>query len=186
MTKRGPKRGRRVEVLSEQQLAFVRAVLEGLTYTEAARRAGYSGSDDALATSGSRVARKPHVAQEIARQRAILDGKSNMTREARLAIAEQMILDPKLDARERLKALELRAKMGGDFIERRQIENTGPAGGPVQIEVKLTTERAIALARKAIEDGQPKQPTASTEATVGGTAATVVPAEPERPADVAR
>lgn len=153
MTKAKGKTGPKPHVLTEAELAFVRAVLEGLTQTEAARRAGYRGNDVALATSGSRLARKPSVIAELARRRAILDAKSNMTREARLALVEQMVLDTKLEPRDRLKALELRAKMGGDFVERRQHEITGPAAGPMKVEVVLSLERAEELARKAF-DGQ--------------------------------
>lgn len=113
----------------------MRALLEGLTQVEASRRAGYQGNGDVLATTGARLARRPRIAAELLRRRAILDMKSNMSRETRLAMLEQIALDPTVRTRDQLKALELRAKMAGDLVERRQVEQSGPNGGPVVHEV---------------------------------------------------
>jgi hypothetical protein len=149
VTKRGPK----PDKCTEPELAFIRARLEGLSQLEAMRRAGYGGTETTLTTSGCRLEAKPRIQAELARRRAILDAKSNMTREARLALVEQMIVDPALEPRDRLKALELRAKMGGDFIERRQIENTGPAGGPVKVEIVMTRSELHEEAKNGMGNG---------------------------------
>ncbi len=146
-------KGKRAITREWRELAFVRGVLEGLSQTEAARRAGYTGTDEIVASSASRLAARESVRNEIARQRAILEAKSTMTREARLAAVEEIITNPRTEPRDRLKALELRARMGADFVERRQIEGAVQVTGPVRVEVTLSVEQAREEARRGIEHG---------------------------------
>lgn len=136
-----------------RELAFIRALLEGSSQIDAARRAGYTGADSSIASLASRLVASKRIADELARQRAILEAKSTMTREARLAAVEEIITNPRTEPRDRLKALELRARMGADFVERRQIEGAVQVTGPVRVEVTLSVEQAREEARRGIEYG---------------------------------
>ena len=51
--------------LTAKQAAFVREYVQCWNATEAARRAGYRGSDEVLATTGSENLRKPKVSEKI-------------------------------------------------------------------------------------------------------------------------
>lgn len=152
MSVKSAKNQRRGVKLEERERAFVRLVLAGHSQTEAARRAGYRGTDGALAAVGSRLAARPKIATELARIRALDDAKSSQSREARMAMLEDFARDSALEPRDRIKALELRAKMAGDFLERKQVELTGPAQGPVRIEIVMTPEQRREHARRNLDD----------------------------------
>ena len=104
--------------------------------TESARQAGYTGSDDVLATTGWRLLRKAEVLREIERRTesdtedlmlsrkmylrhlaSIADG--SITMEQAMPTGEGIAtIRAQTPPRERLKALELMGKMRGFFLEK--------------------------------------------------------------------
>jgi phage terminase small subunit len=153
--------------LTERQKRFVRAYRETANATESARRAGYSGNDATLGVTGSRMLKNAKVAEELAKA----DGKAERhhleRREARSLLlaqiangevddfeettvrseegSERVVQPARARLRERLKALELLGKMGGDFIEKREV--SGPGGGPQQVDANVSVEGLVRIAR---------------------------------------
>ncbi len=106
--------------LTTKQKAFV-AAYDG-NATEAARAAGYSGSDATLATAGYRLMRHAEVRAAInAREEGAL-APLVLTREERQELWSRMAMDEKLDASVRLRASELLGKSQADFTERVEIK----------------------------------------------------------------
>jgi len=88
--------------------------------TEAARRAGYGGSDETLATQGWYLLRNPEVRAAI--DARLLEGSVRRiaTREERQAFWTEMMLNPLAKDADRLRAAELLGKSQADFIDRVQ------------------------------------------------------------------
>lgn len=154
--------------LNARQRAFVRAYTSGKTLgngTRSAEKAGYNGSDETLAVTAHDLLKHPKVAEAIASREQDADDASiadRYEREQFLAavmrgeVTEAPVEDdddgyslpPKpqpVAMRDRLKAVELLGKMGGDFIERREI--TGKDGAPLP-SFTLSIEAARELAAK--------------------------------------
>ncbi len=94
---------------------------------EAARAAGYTGSDGALATSASRLLRHAGVAEALARRnevvqqarrQAAVQGGRIANRVERQAFWTQVMDDTKAEMGARLKASELLGKSEADFTEK--------------------------------------------------------------------
>lgn len=71
--------------LNQRQRLFVQEYLVDLNATQAARRAGYTGTDHALEVTGSRLLRHPEVAPLIA--------KANEKRAAKLELSGTQVLE---------------------------------------------------------------------------------------------
>lgn len=118
--------------LTEKQRKFVEAYMGKANgnATEAARIAGYSGSESVLAVTGFENLRKPNIAA------AIEERQSNdpliASREDRQRFWTQVMLDDAQDMKDRLKASEILGKSQADFVERREISGAG--GGPLEIK----------------------------------------------------
>lgn len=61
------------------------------------------------------------------------------TREERQQFWTQVLNDSKIEMKDRLRASELLGKSNRDFVER--VEQSGPNGGPVQEDVRVTFVR---------------------------------------------
>lgn len=114
--------------LTERQRRFVEAYCgeaQG-NATRAAKLAGYSGKDDALAVRGAEIVRNRKVQQAIEAARASVTSEAIATREERQTFLSQTMRDGDVERKDRLKACELLGKMQGDFIERHEVKNENP------------------------------------------------------------
>lgn len=150
--------------LNARQRAFVRAYTSGKTLgngTQSAKKAGYGGSDETLAVQASRLLSDAKVVEAIAAREADQDDASIADRYEREQFLASVMrgAESERDAlgepvsvamRDRLKAAELLGKMGGDFIERREI--TGKDGAPLP-SFTLSIEAARELAAKGKANG---------------------------------
>ena len=94
--------------------------------TKAAKEAGYSGNDVALANTARNLLRNTEIAAAIRERQNKKINPLIATREERQAFWTSIMKDPAFEPRDRLKASELLAKSEGDFIER--IEHSGKIG----------------------------------------------------------
>lgn len=120
--------------LTSKQKKFVASYTGNAT--EAARLAGYSGTDATLAQVGSENLRKPEIAAAIDARETRQTGKLIATREERQAFWTAVLLDVSEAMAMRLKASELLGKSQADFLDR--VEVTG----------KLTLEQLVEQASK--------------------------------------
>lgn len=98
--------------------------------TEAARLAGYSGDDAALAVRGSENVRNRKVRQALRELQA--SDPLVASREERQAFWTAIMRgEEPADLGLRIKASELLGKTGGDFVERH--EHTGADGKPLAV-----------------------------------------------------
>ena len=89
--------------------------------TEAARLAGYSGGENALAVAGARMLRNTKIAQalnEIAKNDPLI-----ATREDRQRFWTEVMYNEEVETKDRLRASEILGKSQGDFIERVEVTN---------------------------------------------------------------
>ncbi len=124
------KKAKTAEKLTTRQQAFVEHYAADPNATKAARLAGYSGDEAALASSGSTLLRNPKV-------RAALKALQKPATDQRMASANErkqfwtkVMNDPQAAMTDRLKASELLGKTEADFIAVKKHE------GKVVIEVK--------------------------------------------------
>lgn len=92
--------------------------------TDAARKAGYKGSDHTLSAIGNQNLRKPYIAAVLAAREKEKTTKHIATREERQAFWTKVANDPEEDMKNRLRASELLGKSQADFIEKRKVETT--------------------------------------------------------------
>lgn len=133
--------------LTPRQQAFVDAY-DGNGVT-AARKAGYTGSDAALATSASRLLRHAEVSAAIKRRNVVVEKARSQaieqagriaTRAERQALWTQVMENTKERTIDRLRAAELLGRSEADFTEK------------VLVQGKMTLEQLVAQA------AQPKPP----------------------------
>jgi len=136
--------------LNARQAAFVRAYVETGNATEAARRAGYTGTAHALEVTGSRLLRNAAVAAEVVKHAKKAEKASIATVEELHEFWTTLMRDDGAEMRDRLKASELRAKAAGVFVEKREV--SGPGGGPQQTQVVIARDEALAIARRKGEE----------------------------------
>ncbi|MGH9811541.1 MAG: terminase small subunit [Candidatus Acidiferrales bacterium] len=86
--------------------------------TEAARKAGYEGTDASLATMGQRLLRKVEIRRAIATREKTERREHIATRQERQQFWSAVMADRREKMRDRLRAAELLGKSEGDFIER--------------------------------------------------------------------
>lgn len=107
--------------LTAKQAAFVAAYAGN--GTEAARRAGYAGSDKVLAQVALENLRKPDVAAALKARQTAEVRPLIASREERQAFWTDVMREPDHDMRDRLKAAELLGKSEADFLEK--VEHSG-------------------------------------------------------------
>ena len=125
--------------LTGKQRAFCEVyVANGGNATDAARQAGYG---------------KPHVQcvvilgsisvqKAIEKLRASTTNAAIATREERQAFWSSVLRDQGEDMKDRLKASDLLGKSQADFITRTEV--SGPAGGPIKIDLAALTDDQLA------------------------------------------
>jgi phage terminase small subunit len=129
--------------LNARQTAFVNAYTSGPTLgnaTQSARKAGYTGSDEVLAVTGHDLLRNPKVSGELQKRAAKAVRKSTLDAAEKRELLAQFARDGEAPLRDRIKSIEVHAKMDGDFIEKREI--SGPGGGPVELGYSKDVARA--------------------------------------------
>lgn len=115
---------------SHKQQAFINAYQGNAT--EAARKAGYKGGDNALGVQGHELLKNPKVAQAIKDRKSVTTHFMIAPRLERQAFWTSIMKDESLHIGYRLKASELLGKSEGDFLVK--LEVTG----------KLTLEDLVA------------------------------------------
>jgi phage terminase small subunit len=126
MTKK--KNNNQFDGLTAKQRLFVESYLQNSNGTEAARLAGYSGNDDALAVRASRLLKNPKI-HELISQRV---EKEIIAADDVLKAIKTIALNAEEKASDRLRALELLGKHLMLFTEKQTHEHTGA----VSIEVE--------------------------------------------------
>lgn len=117
--------------LTAKQAAFVEAYAGN--GTDAARKAGYTGSDAVLGKTAYDLLRNPKVAQLIADRSKRASFGRIASREERQAFWTKVMLDADGSMFDRLKASELLGKSDGDFVTR----VAGADGGPLQVSFSI-------------------------------------------------
>lgn len=111
---------------------------------QAARAAGYKGSDAVLATTAGRLLRNPEVLERISkRETKRITGKI-LTREERQAFWSTVANDENADMGDRLRASELLGKSQADFIERTRLEGAGGTPAPAIVALAAMTKDQLA------------------------------------------
>jgi phage terminase small subunit len=104
--------------LTAKQQAFIAAYAGNAT--QAARDAGYTGSDETLRQMGAQNMAHPEIAAAIKARETKREGKAIATREERQAFWTAVFLDETQNMLVRLKASELLGKSEADFVERHE------------------------------------------------------------------
>jgi hypothetical protein len=127
--------------LTLKQEAFVTHYLEGVTATEAARRAGYKNADK----SGSEVLRHPQVSALVAKARAKVRAKQNYTLQRALEDAEAAAEFSKKsgNAMALVRAREHQSRLAGLLVDKIDVQGT-----PLSINI-------IGLAAPNIQERRP-------------------------------
>lgn len=102
--------------LSRKQQAFVDCYTGNAT--EAARLAGYKGSDAVLRSIGSENLTKPNILKAINNRAEKLSDRRIATRQNRQEMWTEIMRDRTKDVRDRLMASKLLGQSQGDFIQR--------------------------------------------------------------------
>ncbi len=132
-----------------KQAAFVEwycSAAVNMNGTEAARRAGYKGNDNTLASVAVENLRKPAIRQEIDRRMALLMSNAKITVEKVLRDLEVTRVKALLDCNysAAVRCLELQGKYLKMFSDR--IEH-------VQAIEDISTEELVQLIRELIKEG---------------------------------
>lgn len=118
---------------------------------QAARAAGYNGSDGSLAVIASNALKLPNVSAALAKLRAAAVKATIASREERLEILTSFVRSAAEETKDRIKAAELIAKMQGDCMAK--IEHSGPGGAPIQLQaVTMPPQEAALLLAKIQEE----------------------------------
>lgn len=102
--------------LNARQQAFVDCYAGNAT--DAARKAGYTGTDDAIRVTASRLLAKPNIAAAIKARQEVPRARRIATREDRQAFWTETLLDKTQRMADRLKAAELLGRSEADFTEK--------------------------------------------------------------------
>lgn len=86
--------------------------------TEAARKAGYAGDDNALAVMANSLLRNPKIAAAIKEREKHRSKPNILNREKRQEFWSNVMLDEDQTMKNRLKASELLGKSEADFTEK--------------------------------------------------------------------
>lgn len=91
--------------------------------TDAARKAGYKGTDKALSVLASRMLGKSRIREAVEARNKKKGSRLIATREQRQEFWTSVMSDTSADLRDRLKASELLGRSESDFVEK--IEHSG-------------------------------------------------------------
>lgn len=157
--RKGPPPSRDEHGLTPKQRAFVEAYTgpSAGNATDAARRAGYTGSAATLAVTGTRALKIPKIRAAIdaiveqTRSRAVMDRRERvelLTSIARGEVDDWADMEDgpgprRAKLKDRIRAIELLGKMDGDYLDRVQHE-----GDPL---AKLAAALSVALAQEVDE-----------------------------------
>ncbi len=113
---------------------------------DAAREAGYKGSDNSLMVTACRLLRNDKIQSVIEERQKKEEGKRNATRQEKLELLTEMMRDdsalkietkegideiiPTIKHGDRIKAVELHSRINGDLVQKH--EHSGPDGGPIK------------------------------------------------------
>jgi phage terminase small subunit len=106
--------------LSTKQLRFV-DVYSG-NGTEAARQAGYTGSNKVLGITASRLLANPSIADAIKGRESTEIRPKIVSRQERQEFWTQIMLDETMSVRDRLRASELLGKSEADFTDKHELQ----------------------------------------------------------------
>lgn len=111
--------------LTERQRRFVQAYSVTANGADSARRAGYTGDDQALAVTGSKLLRNPKVAQVLAAIGRKKNREEIATRDRRLVVLSQ-IVEGRHGAKpsDRVQAAKLIAAMSGELVHVQPVDVT--------------------------------------------------------------
>lgn len=133
---KAPRKPRRAKPLTERERRFVEAFAASGNQTHAARVAGYTGTDEALATLGSRLVRKSEVAIAIAGFSRARTRSSTVTRDERLEMLSSIVRGEQLapigiaggkviygppSHADRTRAAIAIARMNGELIQKHDV-----------------------------------------------------------------
>lgn len=105
---------------------------------QAARQAGYVGSDETLRATAYRQLTKAHIRAEIDRVQA--QSPLIATRDERLQTLTKILRAEGTEStKDRLKALDQLSKISGDYVQR--VEVSGPDGSAIKSEAKLDVSK---------------------------------------------
>jgi phage terminase small subunit len=104
--------------------------------TEAAAKAGYTGTRRTLAVTGYWLMRNPKIRERVDAKQEGLLRRFHLNREERQELRSEMAVDPDLEPSLRLKALEQLGKAEADFTER------------LEVKGELTLEMLVLASRK--------------------------------------
>lgn len=122
--------------LTAKQLKFIQ-VYAG-NGVQAARLAGYKGSDDTLAQVARENLSKPQILSEIQKRQAEENNPLIASRQMRQIFWSNVMKSNKVKMSDRLKASELLGKSEADFTEKHEVNNTGI---PPQIIITLPSNK---------------------------------------------
>lgn len=123
--------------LTPKQKAFVSAYVATGNATEAARKAGYAGSDNTLAQVGLENLRKPQIKAALESRQKKRNERLELAEDYELSIATDLIDKLKADlyddegrlnrglADTLLKATDLAAKLRGKYVFKQEIKVSG-------------------------------------------------------------
>lgn len=107
--------------LTARQKAFARARADGKTLKESYTQAGYSteGKEKTYTENAFRLSNTEKVREEIERLQRQVDAGNILSREQRLAMLSELASDADgcTGKKDRLRALDMLAKMHGDYSE---------------------------------------------------------------------
>lgn len=125
--------------------------------TEAARLAGYKGSDDVLGKTAFDLLRNPKIKAAIEARTTAESAPLIASREKRQQFWTKVMEDIGSEMRDRLRASELLGKSQADFVERHEL--SGPDGKAIPVS-SMTTEELqaefAAILAKAKPDAGPQ------------------------------
>jgi len=124
-----------------KQVRFV-AAYDG-NAADAARKAGYKGTNQVLAVTGNDLLRNPKIAAAIAARENGKIKKLIATREERQEFWSTVMRACRHSMRDRLRASELLGKSECDFPNKH--EHGGVGGGPVRFAGTLLTPEQLAM-----------------------------------------
>lgn len=117
--------------LTPKQQAFVDAYTGN--GTDAARAAGYTGTDGALAVSASKLLKLPKVREAIDARRAKENSGLIASRAERQEFWTKVMKAEESEMRDRLKASELLGRSEADFIENTRLSDAN--GDPIVFNI---------------------------------------------------
>jgi len=142
--------------LTHKQQAFVDAYCGASkgNATDAARRAGYKGSDVVLASVGAENLRKPLIASALATRAAQVASSRIMTieqmQEMLTDIAAQAALNG--DAQIAINAVKELGKMRGAYIERKEVTVSAQIDTTAKVDVSKLSKAALLELAQAKRD----------------------------------